>query len=249
MPSIAARWIKYNFVAALIFRIAELALYGVGEAIGADDAGSAAAAALYLADIACWALAGIAYGVLTGAVLQRIVPHLPARGWIALQAVLAGITALHGRSGFMAALASVPVMGDDTVLFETALLLVSALVGAVLGALSGGAEALVLRRAASGTLAWIGWSAVAQAITMVLFIGTARLWERGSGFTEVLIGQAVTLLVAMIGVVIMLPALRRLKRSVAIEGGAAFRLTPIRAGGLRSYRRPAASPSARARSL
>ena len=83
MPSIAVHWIRNSVVAALIFRGAELAMYGVSRAVGAEEE-SDAAALLFLADIGSWVLAGIAYGVLTGAVLQRIVPHLPARVWIAL---------------------------------------------------------------------------------------------------------------------------------------------------------------------
>jgi hypothetical protein len=222
MPSIAAHWIKNNVLAAIIFRIAELAIYGVGEAIGAENEGPNAAAALFLVDIASWALAGIAYGVLSGAVLQRIVPNLPARAWIALQALLAAITAVDSRSGFTAALATLPVIGDDRGLFEAVVLFLAALIGAILGALAGGAEALVLRRAASGTLVWIGCASVSQAMTMVLVTGTARLWERGPSFTDVLMGQTATFLVALIGAVVMLPALRRLKDPLLSKAGSHF---------------------------
>jgi hypothetical protein len=166
MPSIAAHWIKNNVVAAIIFRAASLVIYGISQAAGGEDAGPDAVVVLYLADIASWVLAGIAYGVLTGAVLQRIVPHLPVRVWIAMQGVLAGIMAVDSGSGFTAALASVPAPADDDGLFEAVLLFLGAFIGAIVGALGGGAEALVLRRAASGTLAWIGWSTVAYAISI-----------------------------------------------------------------------------------
>ena len=222
MPSIAVHWIKNNILAAIIFRAAALAIYGVGQAAGAEDAGWGAAMVLYLADIASWVLAGIAYGILTGAVLQRIVLHLPARAWIALQAVLAGIIALVSRSGITAALASVPAPADDNALFETVVLFVAAFVGAIVGFLNGGAEALVLRRAASGTVAWIAWSTVAQTIMMVLLIGSARLWATGTGFTDELIGQALAFLIDLIGAVVMLPALRRLRDPLLSKAGPHF---------------------------
>jgi hypothetical protein len=50
MPSIAVHWIKDNVVAAIIFRLASLAIYGVSQAADVD-AGSGAAVVLYLADI------------------------------------------------------------------------------------------------------------------------------------------------------------------------------------------------------
>jgi hypothetical protein len=223
MPSIAAHWIKNNVVAAIIFRAASLVIYGISQAAGAEDARSdAAVVLLYLADIASWVLAGIAYGVLTGAVLQRIVPHLPVRAWIAMQGVLAGIMAVDGASGFTAALASVPASADDDGLFEAVLLFFAAFIGAIVGALGGGAEALVLRRAASGTLAWIGWSAVAYAIILVLLTGSARLGDTGTGFTGELTRQALAFLGALIGAVVMLPALRRLKDPLLSKAGAHF---------------------------
>jgi hypothetical protein len=223
MPSIAAHWIKNNVVAAIIFRAASLVIYGISQAAGAEDARSdAAVVLLYLADIASWVLAGIAYGVLTGAVLQRIVPHLPVRAWIAMQGVLAGIMAVDGAGGFTAELATLPVIGNDRGLFEAVVLFLAALIGAIVGALGGGAEALVLRRAASGTLAWIGWSTVSYVIIIVLATARARLGDAGTGLTGELIRQALAFLGALIGAVVMLRALRRLKDPLLSKAGAHF---------------------------
>jgi hypothetical protein len=222
MPSIAAHWIRNNVAAAIIFRAASLVIYGISQAAGGENARPDAAVILYLADIASWVFAGIACGVLTGAVLQRIVPHLPVRAWIAMQGVLAGITAVDGASGFTAALATLPVIGDDRGLFEAIVLVLAALIGAIVGALGGGAEALVLRRAASGTLAWIGWSTVAYTIIMVLLTGSARFGDTGTGLTGELIRQAIAFLGALIGAVVMLPALRRLKDPLLSKAGAHF---------------------------
>jgi hypothetical protein len=222
MPPIAVHWIKANVLAAIVLCGATLASYAVRRAVGAEDAGLGVAVALHLADIASWVLAGLAYGVLTGAVLQRIVPNLPARAWIALQAALFCISAVESGIGFTAALVSIPAAADDNGLFETVILFVGALVGAILGALGGGAEALVLRRAASGTVAWIGWSTLAYAIVIALFIGCARLWDTGSDFAGELIWQVLTFVGAMIIAVVMLPAVRRLKDPLLSKAGAHF---------------------------
>ena len=181
MPTIATHWIKNNVLAAIILCVAALAIDGVSYAVGAVDADSVSSEIVYIAMIVFPALAGIAYGVLTGAVLQRIVPRLPARVWIALQAVLAVVpwTAKRARCGASAG----PAGGRQDCRRRT-LLFAGAFMGAVIGALGGGAEALVLRKAASGTRAWIGWSTVAQAIVMALFIGGARLWETGVEFVH-----------------------------------------------------------------
>jgi hypothetical protein len=101
-------------------------------------------------------------------------------------------------------------------------LVLAALIGAIVGALGGGAEALVLRRAASGTLAWIGWSKVAYTIIMVLLTGSARLGDTGTGLTGELMRQAIAFLGALIGAVVMLPALRRLKDPLLSKAGAHF---------------------------
>ena len=87
-PTLAERWIKANIVAAIISGVASFAVYGVKHAVGAAEpqAEFGALLVLYIAAVAFSGLAGAAGGVLTGAVLQRIVRRLPARTWIALHA-------------------------------------------------------------------------------------------------------------------------------------------------------------------
>jgi hypothetical protein len=216
MPSITVHWIKNNLLGAIILCVAALAIDGVSYAVGAVDADSVSSEIVYIAMIVFPALAGIAYGILTGAVLQRIIPRLPARLWIALQAVLAVVV---GKASLAA---SAGAAGGDR-LSEGALLFAGAFVGAVIGALSGGAEALVLRKAASGIRAWIGWSMVAQALVMTLFFGGVKLWEtEPSLFMGELIRQALTFLGAMIMTVVMLPALRRLRDPLLMKAPGTF---------------------------
>src|SRR5215813_7416179 len=91
MPTIAALWIKNNILAALISAAVSLCIYGVRQATGAadGDAGPGGLVLLYAVTAILWAFAGSADGLLTGAVLQRIIPLLPARTWIGLHIVLA----------------------------------------------------------------------------------------------------------------------------------------------------------------
>jgi hypothetical protein len=134
-------------------------------------------------------------------------------------------------------------------LFEAVVLFIAAFVGAIVGVLSGGAEALVLRKAASGTVAWIVCSTVAYTITMVLLIGRARLWETGAGFTGELATQAFTFLCALIGARGHASGTAPPAGSVAGEGGPAFRLSAMAENQwFRPDRPPASNPSVPARS-
>jgi len=208
MSPIAVHWIKNNAVAALIFCVASVAIDVVSYAVIKLDADSASYEIVYIAMIVFPALAGIAYGILTGAVLQRIIPRLPARMWIALQAVLAVVV---GKASFAG---SAGAVGDYRAP-EGMFLLTGAILGAMAGAMLGVAEALVLRRAASGIVAWIGWSTGGTAIMMTLFFGGLRLWDTEPDFFMAdLIRQALSFLGFMVAAVLMLPALRRLRDPV-----------------------------------
>ena len=87
-PTLAERWIKANIIAAISAGIASFTVYVVKHAAGAAEPqpGTDALLILYLTAIPCYGFSGLAGGVLTGAVLQRIIRRLPARTWIALHA-------------------------------------------------------------------------------------------------------------------------------------------------------------------
>ena len=78
-------------------------------------------------------------------------------------------------------------------------------------AVSGGFEALVLRRAASGTASWIAWSAIAFAVGWSLLLAGTRMWEIGSDLPGQLANEALSVVTTVIMTLLMLPALRRLK--------------------------------------
>jgi hypothetical protein len=209
-PTIAAHWIKNNVIAAVLSSGISLFLYGLRQATGAvdPDAGLAAVVIMYVAAIGLWAFYGAASGVLTGAVLQRIAPRLPVWTWIALHVAGAVLIGLINEMTQPNSVRDRPAATDETVL---ALLLLGAIMGALLGAASGAVEALVLRRAATGTLSWIAWSAIAFAVGWSLLSTSLRLADFGNDFAGQLADETLSFVATVIMTLLMLPALGRLK--------------------------------------
>lgn len=217
MPSIAVAWVKNNTLAAVISAIASLAIYGVRHATGIADAEAgdlAAIVILFGVAIILSALAGAAYGVLTGAVLQRIVPMLPVKPWIAVNAGMAVVAAVLSEISLIL-LPGTPA-GDDVSLEE--ILVAGLVVGGILGVVIGALQAQVLRQAALGASAWVAWSVVAFIVAVLLVAGSGKLWETGGGFAGELANQAVAFLAYVIISVVMLPALRRLRDPLSTAG-------------------------------
>jgi hypothetical protein len=212
--SIAAYWIRNSVLASILASLASLAIYGMRHATGAADAdaGLGAIAIFYVAVTSLWALWGAASGVLTGAVIQRVVPLLPARTWIALHAAIAVVVGVASEMALNTLSNEVSDAADADDVPTEAIPVAAFILGAVIGAASGGFEALVLRRAALGTPTWIVCSMAALAIAMAVSGGGAvMLSETGSGFVRELMLQAVTFLGLVIAAPIMLPAIWRLK--------------------------------------
>jgi len=210
LPPIAVHWVKNNILAAIVSGVVTFSIYGIRSATGTADAdpGLVTMLILHVVAIGLWAFVGAATGVLTGAVLQRILPLLPTRTWIALQVLLAVISGLGGE--MLSRMAPLdPSRTHDVSVLAT--LLVGLILGALLGAAIGGLETLVLRKAAFGTGAWITCSAVAYGFAMLLIAGSESLWTIGGELAGQVATQVVTLLAAVIASLIMLPALRRLK--------------------------------------
>jgi hypothetical protein len=208
--AVAAAWIRNNVLAAAISGVASFVLYVLRQATGvaAADAGFVATFIMYVVAVALWTLYGAANGVLTGAVLQRIVPHLPVWAWIALHiagAVLIGLAAEVSQVN--------SVRDTSTAQNETlaATLMLGAIAGAILGAVTGGFEALVLRRAATGTASWIAWSAIATAAGWCFLSIGIKLFDIGGDLTGEIASEFLSFLASVVMAVLTLPALRQLK--------------------------------------
>src|SRR5712691_5060002 len=145
-PALAESWIKANIVAAIISGVASFAVYGVKHAVGAAEpqAEFGALLVLYIAAITFSGFAGAAGGVLTGAVLQRIVRRLPARTWIALHA---GMSVVVGVAVELMDMSRTD-RASEALSLDPSILPSSLIFGAIIGTVVGRLVALVLRQAA-----------------------------------------------------------------------------------------------------
>jgi hypothetical protein len=208
--AVAAAWIRNNVLAAAISGVASFLLYVLRQSTGATaaDAGFVPAFIMYVVAVALWTLYGAANGVLTGAVLQRIIPQLPVWAWIALHiagAVLIGLTAEASQVNSFRDTSAAP---NDTM---AATLVMGVIAGAILGAVVGSFEALVLRRAATGISSWIAWSAIATAAGWCFLAVGIRLWDLGSDFSGEIASELLSFLASVVMAVLTLPAVRQLK--------------------------------------
>ena len=218
--SVTGYWLKNNVLSAIIYCIVALCLYGIGQAVrnGEADGGSIFSWIYFLAGVILWTLAGLAEGVLTGAALQRIVPFLPVRSWLVLHAAIAavlfaGFGMVGPETGGRLNRVDAPPMA-----FE---LLVVGFFGATIGAAIGGFQALVLRAVAFGTGFWLAWSAAAYAAGMIVGVGGEMVLELDAGLAGAVARRLIDVLSAIVGSVVMLPALWRLKsRTLTLAGRA-----------------------------
>jgi hypothetical protein len=220
MPPIAVHWVKNNALAAVISCVASLCIYGARQATGAadGDAGPGGLAIFYLIAASLWAFSGCTDGLFSGAVLQRVVPMLPARTWIGLHAALSIVIGAASEWG-LASSGEAP-SADNVSMGE--MLLSGLISGAVFGAAIGGLEALVLRRAALGSGAWMAWSSVAFAVAMPFFAVGASALGVGGGFAGELANQALLFVTAVIIALVMLQGLRGLKDPMLSRAGEFF---------------------------
>jgi uncharacterized membrane protein len=147
----SGRWIAANIVAAVAMVVAWLAAVGVRELVGTDTGGTIL---YYTLTAVLFGIAGLIAGAATGIALRSLIAALPIRMWILLHVVLYALPSL-------ADLISPSSPSSDSTAFSTLeIFSIVPLVGAVFGLVTGGLQALVLRRAAYGTKAWILWSAI-----------------------------------------------------------------------------------------
>lgn len=213
-PSINRNWIKANAVAAAIYAAIGVLTFATDKLLGVNGTATAMSSRGIAAVIA---LAGtivpiVAYAMLTGAVLSDKLPRFSKRGWIAMHgsigAVLGTIFAIVTLFGPVANNATPPTPSLSVLIVG---LSVAGVMAAMFGALMGGLQALVLRKAATGTGTWIVLSAMVTPLTLLaLAVVAFGLGQNSTGFGGALAMQT-TMFAAMVGAaVMMLPALNRL---------------------------------------
>lgn len=147
----SGRWIAANIVAAVAIVVAWLATVGVWELVGAETGGTIL---YYTLTAVLFGIAGLVAGVATGIALRSLVAALPMRMWVLLHVAIYFIPPALD-------LIWPPSSPPDDVIFSTlAIFVIAPVAGAIIGVILGGLQALVLRRAAYGTKAWILWSAI-----------------------------------------------------------------------------------------
>src|SRR5215510_5195956 len=218
-PSTGRNWIRANIMAALISAAASLAILVVGQALGEGkaDAGMVARVIIVLTHVLASVATLAAYAVLAGRVLQQKLPRFPMRIWIVLHVAAGLLIGTHAGYGalqpptdsneLMEQLASLPiVMG---ILFG------GPLVGAIFGLVVGSFQALIMRSAARGLGAWIGFSVIAGMLSLTLALTVAVLAFKALPLTVTdVMGEVMMLITAffieIIMAVVMLPAVARL---------------------------------------
>jgi hypothetical protein len=205
---IARRWIVMNALSAGIGAIAALTIYAVRQATGADavDAGGIAVAAQYAIALTLSALSGAASGVLTGSVLQRMLPALPVVSWVALHALIGCLL------GFAAErIASAPSSTIDPPGSLAEMIASGLITGAAFGAVFGSVEALVLRTAVASVTPWIIWSVIAVSTSLGAFFPMMQAAEALGGFAGAVANVVLSAALEVSIAVLILPALAQLR--------------------------------------
>ncbi len=219
-PSIGRAWIKANAIAAAVFAATGLLvivgdrILSIGDPV-TDPLVRAIAAAVYFVAT----LAGlVAYATLIGGALNRKLPAFPWLGWSALHigfgVALGALAAATVLLNNVPAGEVVPTAMPKSKAVMALIVFTGIAVGSVMGAVVGGLQAVVLRKAARGVGAWIGWSTVAGVVLALSFLAVAFYMAHaapGRGLTQDLVFEAIAFFGTMIGAVVMLPAVSRLR--------------------------------------
>ena len=207
---LGADWIRANVAAAAATFVLGLATFGLRQMLDLPDpnAGAFAKALLALAEMLAAATGFAIYAVRTGAVLRRKLPDFPPLTWNALH-ILIGCGV--GATVAFVELSAGPTTTRESVPISTILSIAvgGMMTGAAIGAVAGGMQALVLRKAARGVGDWLRWSALAGttfgAYALALAIGSDQ------PLTDEVLTQLLGAAIAVAAGVVMLPALHRLQ--------------------------------------
>lgn len=162
-----------------------------GETLGITvAAGSMALLTLVAAPPALLVGGMVAAGVIEGSalalfqhhVLRERLPTLPRRAWLTATVLVAALGWLGGALATLGAPAGAGAAPSDGVMMGLGLL-----AGAGLGAILGGAQAVVLRRYSRGAGLWVAANAVGWAVGLAWLMLAASLPTTQSGLPEILL--------------------------------------------------------------
>src|SRR5262245_2440896 len=145
------------------------------------------------------AVAHAIYGFLTGEVLARKLPAFPLRSWIAVNALLGLIYGPLLGLGLIT-----PTPSDPNPWTSASLAVEYVVIGAIVNAIEGSVQALILRKVAYGVGTWIAYSALAGACWLLIIPDIPGI------FRELTSTATAFLQILCMGLV-LLPALLRLR--------------------------------------
>jgi hypothetical protein len=211
-PSAGRHWIKASTLAALINTAMGLGALLLAHALGATkpDAGTFAKTTVFLTYFFASGAGVAIFATLTGRVLREKLPDFPLGSWITLHLVvglLLGIVAGFG------ALQPPPDASQLSHVMPVAWIVISigALIGgAIVGLVVGSFQAFIMRHAAHGLGAWIGFWALAAVLGVLVYGGLFFMAKPLTSMTGEIITQGLGFLSAIVTSLVMLPALARL---------------------------------------
>jgi len=197
---LARRWIDAIVLSAAIQTAATTLVIILGRMLSAGDSASAVFNAIFLSLAAViTAVATAFFGFLTGQVFERKLPAFPLRSWIAIN-VLLGLFygPLIGLGAMM------PTEPDANPWTSASLAAGYLIMGAIVNAVEGSVQALILRKVAYGAGTWIAYCALAGACWLLVIPDIAgiprELTSTATGFLQILVMG-----------LIVLPAMLRLR--------------------------------------
>jgi hypothetical protein len=226
-PSLGAKWIKANLLVAILVPLTTALLPFMLNRIPGMPLTSLTAMSWLNAALGFFAVAAnmTIYAILTASVLGEKLPAFSRRAWIATHLALAAVLGLllalinfqpgagsrsGGESEWTELLAASGGTSD-----WIALLIGALVVMLTFGAVIGGLQALVLRRAARGMLAWIAGSVIggcaAAAVPIAFDLARSGLARPGSNVVVMsILSESGPFLWVMTMAIMMLPAFNRL---------------------------------------
>jgi hypothetical protein len=196
---LARRWIDAIILSAAVQTAGNTLTIIIGRMLSVAETDSRELVAIFLLLAAViTALAHGIYGFLIGQVLERKLPAFPLRSWIAVNALLGLI---YG-----------PLLGlglttstdpDPSPWTKASLATQYVVIGAIVNAMEGSVQALILRKVAYGAGTWIACSALAGVCWLLIIPDTP-------GISRELTTTATALLQNLSMGLILLPALLRL---------------------------------------
>jgi hypothetical protein len=213
--SIARRWVVANFISLIITASLGLVGYFVRTTFSIDaDRSSFAAQAAYVGmETASGALSFALYAWLTGSVLSSTIPALSQRAWVTFHLAVGLVFGFFGGHAFLQPSDNEPFdIGTELLILIFFVVLVA---GGLLGAVFGGLQALILRHAAQGLPVWIGSTALAMMVLLLIAMSAYPLWLFESSLRSELVAVGIWLVGGTAAAIVMVPAVRRLRPRAA----------------------------------